>query len=477
VTTDNNRVSAYSGKELPSGWMLATIPEFIGSDSVFSDGDWVESKDQDPEGNVRLIQLADIGDGNYRDKSNRFLTKEKAIELKCTFLEVGDVLVARMPDPLGRACIFPGDEKEAVTVVDVCIIRAEESKINHKWLMHFINSPQSRRTIESLQSGTTRKRISRKNLAKIEFPVPPLPEQERIVAKLEETFTQLEAGVAELRNAKAQLKRYRAAVLKSAVEGELTREWREAHQGEIEPAETLLARILDKRRKKWYAEDGKGKYKEPAAPNTDILPELPKGWVWVRFEQIIVEGPQNGLYLPKTAYDSGFPILRIDDYQNNSSRLSSELRMVTAPEDLLEKYKLSLDDLVINRVNSPSHLGKCLKIADRNLPAIFESNMMRLHLSSYVDVSFVEKYLHSHIGKERLIKNAKWAVNQASINQQDVKNTIVPLPPLEEQKVVAAKIERRLSVADEIEKELDGALVRAERLRGSILKNAFEGKL
>jgi hypothetical protein len=93
--------------------------------------------------------------------------------------------------------------------------------------------------------------------------------------------------------------------------------------------------------------------------------------------RIFREGPQNGLYLPKTAYGSGFPSLRIDDYQNNSSRSSNELRMVTAPEELLDKYRLSLDDLVINRLNGPSHLGKCLKVADRNLPAIFESNMMR----------------------------------------------------------------------------------------------------
>lgn len=76
------------------------------SDGLFVDGDWVESKDQDPDGDVRLIQLADVGDGVFRDRSSRFLTSEKAKELRCTFLEPGDVLVARMPEPLGRACIF-----------------------------------------------------------------------------------------------------------------------------------------------------------------------------------------------------------------------------------------------------------------------------------------------------------------------------------------------------------------------------------
>ena len=113
------------------------------------------------------------------------------------------------------------------------------------------------REFKAKSRGTTISGITKKQLETLEFPLPPRPEQERIVAKIEETFTQLEAGVAELQNAKAQLKRYRAAVLKSAVEGELTREWREAHQGETEPAETLLARILSERRREGKRKAGR----------------------------------------------------------------------------------------------------------------------------------------------------------------------------------------------------------------------------
>lgn len=102
---------------------VQTLAQALRSADVFTDGDWVESKDQDPTGDVRLIQLADIGDGEYLGKSARFLTSSKARELRCTFLKPGDVLIARMPDPLGRACIFPGHLKSAVTVVDVCIVR------------------------------------------------------------------------------------------------------------------------------------------------------------------------------------------------------------------------------------------------------------------------------------------------------------------------------------------------------------------
>ena len=94
--------------ELPPGWELGVIGDVLGGASIFSDGDWVESKDQDPKGDVRLIQLADVGDGVFRDRSNRFLTTSRARELRCTVLSRGDVLIARMPDPLGRACLFPG---------------------------------------------------------------------------------------------------------------------------------------------------------------------------------------------------------------------------------------------------------------------------------------------------------------------------------------------------------------------------------
>lgn len=129
---------------LPRGWAYATLPELITNDGVFTDGDWVESKDQDPEGDVRLVQLADVGDGRYLNKSNRFLMRDKALELGCTFLEPGDVLLARMPDPLGRACIFPGDKRSAVTVVDVCVVRGDSAHFSNRWLMHFLNAPAFR---------------------------------------------------------------------------------------------------------------------------------------------------------------------------------------------------------------------------------------------------------------------------------------------------------------------------------------------
>ncbi len=164
---------------------IMTFPDLIGKTGLFCDGDWVESKDQDPDGDVRLVQLADVGVGRFINKSSRFMTPAKARELKCTYLESGDILIARMPDPIGRACLFPGDLKPCVTVVDVCIIRVDPKIVHSHWLVHFINSANFQRQITNNITGTTRQRISRGNLAKVAIPLPSLEEQKRIAAILD----------------------------------------------------------------------------------------------------------------------------------------------------------------------------------------------------------------------------------------------------------------------------------------------------
>jgi len=134
---------------LPEGWVRAELSDLVGRDGFIVDGDWVESRDQDPNGEVRLTQLADVGDGCFRDRSARFLTRSKAVELRCTYLAPGDVLIARMPDPLGRACVFPQMQRPCVSVVDVCIVRTGVNGVDPRWLMFAMNAPATRRSIEA----------------------------------------------------------------------------------------------------------------------------------------------------------------------------------------------------------------------------------------------------------------------------------------------------------------------------------------
>lgn len=184
------------------------------SAGLFTDGDWVESKDQDPNGEVRLIQLADIGDGCFVDKSRRHLTMEKAKQLRCTFLEEGDLLIARMPEPLGRCCLFPSITQPSVTVVDVCVVRASNITSN-RYLHHAIATSEFRSQVLACASGTTRTRVSRGNLGQLELAMPPLAEQEAIADELD----QISIVAGEQRQAAERLKDLKHGLMSDLLSG------------------------------------------------------------------------------------------------------------------------------------------------------------------------------------------------------------------------------------------------------------------
>lgn len=212
----------------PTNWTTSTLPDLVGKDGLFLDGDWVESKDQDPNGGVRLIQVADVGNGTFRDRSSRYMNRETTARLNCTFLEEGDLLIARLPDPIGRACRLPNLPAPAVTAVDVSILRLGTSEIHPEWLTLMLNTPQFLERCESLAGGTTRKRVSRSNLATIPVPIPPRQEQERIARKLEDLLARARRARAALEAIPQLLDRFRQSVLNAACSGRLTRSWRKS---------------------------------------------------------------------------------------------------------------------------------------------------------------------------------------------------------------------------------------------------------
>ncbi len=189
---------------------------------MIADGDWVESKDQDPNGHVRLTQLADVGDGEFRSRSDRWMNDEQASRLNVNYLQPGDLLMARMPDPLGRTCMVPENIGRAVTVVDVAIIRIIREDINPKFVMWLLNSPDIRQQIEMLASGTTRRRITRKNLGTIDLPMPSFEEQCKIVELLQAQLSRLDAAVADVKQAKLNAAQFRRSLLQAAFTGNLS---------------------------------------------------------------------------------------------------------------------------------------------------------------------------------------------------------------------------------------------------------------
>ena len=277
---------------------LTRIADVLFDADIFTDGDWVETKDQDPDGDVRLTQLADVGDGKWLNKSARFLTSEKARQLKCTYLRSDDLLVARMPDPLGRSCVFPGDSMPCVTVVDVCVIRPNQQRIDNRYLMHVINAPHGRRGIAKHIVGTTPRRISRKNLGKVKVPFPPLAEQKRIAAILDAA----DALRTKRREALAQLDAF------------------------------LQSTFFDM-------------FGDPVIN--------PMGWEVRSLGDVAVKKPNNGIFRRNPEYskslDSGLPVVWVTELFRGTHIDVSESRRLKASHTEIEKYGLLTGDLLFCR--------------------------------------------------------------------------------------------------------------------------------
>jgi type I restriction enzyme S subunit len=493
-------------KQLPVGWTVSTIEDIADVNPRLNKAGISDDL------NVSFVPMPAVGaaDGSIDVSGERLFGEVKK---GFTPFQEGDVLFAKITPCMenGKMAIVPKVENGlGFGSTEFHVLRPKEG-IDARYIYYYVSSKNFRGEAERYMSGAVgQKRVTTPYLKESKIPVAPPEQQKRIVAEIEKQFSRLDEAVTNLKRVKANLKRYKAAVLKAAVEGKLTEKWREEQAAKLEAqgsanaagdttsgaaletAEELLKRILTERRQKWEETElakmkakgkapkddkWKKKYKEPETLDTTNLPELPVGWNWVSMDSLIVWGPQNGLYLPKTAYKPGIAILRIDDYQDGHSREVAGLQQVNTTEENVERYGLERNDFVINRVNSPSHLGKCIVIKTRNLPSLFESNMMRLKLASSIRAEYVELYFHSKCGKTRLIDNAKWAVNQASINQGDVSMTAVPLPPENEQGLIINEVGSRFAIVTSIEAALEANMRRAERLRQSILSKAFSGQL
>jgi type I restriction enzyme S subunit len=175
-----------------------------------------------------------------------------------------------------------------------------------------------------------------------------------------------------------------------------------------------------------------------ADPQSTRFGSIPSHWSCVQLGALIAEGPTNGIYRPLSDYgESGVQILRIDDFDSGNMVLSSQLRRLMIGVADQQRYALKDGDIVINRVNSLSHIGKSMMVSGVNEPTVFESNMMRLRLKEAILPDFLIHVLQSHSIRQQIQTRAKPAVNQASINQTDVRRFWIPLPKLEEQSAIA----------------------------------------
>jgi len=485
--------------ELPKGWELSPISSLISPDGLFTDGDWIESKDQDPNGDVRLIQLADIGDGVFRNKSSRFLTSDKAVELKCTFLKEGDILLARMPDPLGRVCIFPlPDKGKFVTVVDVCIIRTSVDIASSQFLQYAINFAGTRKQIEALQTGTTRKRISRKNLATVKIPLPPLNEQKRIVAKIEELFSELDAGEQSLRDARQQLTLYRQSLLKQAFEGKLTETWRANNPDKLEDPETLLTRIQQERESRYqqqlqdwqqavqqWEENGKEGKKPPRIKKNKVFELVNiestkhpiKGWIQIHFVNLTcsIRGGTTAVPIDEI---TNIPILRSNSIRNANIDYQN-IRYLEAKQKFSSTDYVKLNDLLFTRLNGTvEYVGNCVAVTKEpptNL--VYPDRLYCAKLTAIASPSYIETIFQTPAVRSFIEDRAKSTAGHKRISISDLEDVKIPFMSYDEQQEIVRILDEQFTAIEQNEKEIDHALTQSQALRQSILQKAFSGEL
>ena len=323
------------------------------------------------------------------------------------------------------------------------------------------------------KQGTTVNSIETQKLLAYEIPIAPPDQQKLIVADIEKQFSRLDEGVANLKRVKANLKRYQAAVLKAAVEGKLTEEWRKAHP-DVEPGSELLKRILTERWAKWNA---KGKYKEPTTPNITNFPPLPRGWTLTSVSQLLTEPLCNGISVKGSNTPPGIRALRLSA-MSDAGFDYSDVRYLPLSEDDVQDLWIVEGDFFMSRGNGSLHLvGRGTSAQQPSDPTIFPDTMIRLRLAKYLRESgWLRTIWSSRVVRSQIERKVKTTAGIYKIAQPEVEQITIPLPPLLEQERIVTEVERRFSVITEVEAQMSTNLQRAERLRQTILQHAFTGQ-
>lgn len=334
--------------------------------------------------------------------------------------------------------------------------------------------------LRAASAGSAQGVISKAQLKEIPFKIVGIDQQKRIVAEIEKQFSRLDEAVANLKRVKANLKRYKAAVLKAAVEGRLVVTEAELARREgrsFETGEQLLQRILETRRSQWK---GKGKYKEPVAPDTTDLPELPEGWVWATAEQLtgfitkgttpsaakLSEGPGEVQFLK--VYN-----LTFDGSLNHTYKPAFVSRKTHEGE--LARSKVQAGDVLINIVGPP--LGQVSVVPPVLAEANINQAIARFRPTSPLSSEFLSLILLTEDIMSRAIRRAKTTAGQSNLTLELCRALSIPLPPTDEQARIATEVDRRVTLLRETEAQVDANLKRAERFRQSILNKAFSGEL
>ena len=430
-----------------------------------------------PDRSFTYLDIASIDRSQFRLVSPKVLLGKDAPSRARQKVRSGNVLFSTVRTYLKNIAMVPPEFDGEIASTGFCVLNPAD-ETDHRFIFYCVLNDEFVSKLNPLQRGTSYPAVRDGDVLSQEILLPPLPEQRRIVAEIEKHFTRLDASIDGLKRVQANLKRYRASVLKSACEGKLVPTEAELARSEgldYEPADRLLARILTERRAQWESQEKRrSKFKEPTPPDTTDLPDLPEGWVWATSDQlsIIASGQTpKGIVDIAEVSTRGTPWYRVSDMNTPGNDISMVVASSLISDSDVTRFRLHMRPP--GTIVFPKRGGAIATNKKRRLlvPAAYDLNTMGM-----IPAEGVGDYLWWWFQTIDLSTLADGS-NVPQINHDDIKPLVVPLPPLAEQRRIVSEVERRLSVIQQAEAAVEASLLRAERLRQSILKQAFSGKL
>jgi len=445
--------------DVPTGWKVASLDAL--APRSLSDGDWIETKDQSDDGGVRLIQLADVGVGEFLNKSARYITEETEVRLNCTRLAVGDVLIARLPNPIGRACSFPDIGQPAITAVDVAILRPD-TNVSGEFVVLAMNAPPIRDQIEAYGKGATRFRVSTGHLKTVQVPLPPLAEQHRIVAKVDKLMALCDRLEAAWADREAKRDRLVAASLASLAATNAARAKNYAYSvlGSL-PSITARPNQIKEIRQTIF--------------NLAVRGALSPAHSCWSMPQIVgnLASLQNG-YAFKSEWFSTEGIRLVRNANVGHGRLNWEesVRLPESRAGEYERFRLSEGDVVLTLDRPFIVTGtKVARVTAADLPALLLQRVGRFVLTPRLHADYLFLWINSPHFSEQI--NPGRSNGVPHISSKEVEAATIFVPPVEEQHRIVAKVDALMALCDRLEASLAAAETGRSRLLNALLQDAL----
>ncbi len=423
-----------TGHSLPAAnWSFASLSELLVKPTInIVDGPFgsnLKASEYRDYG-VPILRIQNVKRFNYVLKNIKFITESKARQLTRHAFAAGDIVITKLGAPLGEACILPDDIQSGVIVADLVRLRLDNPYIDKWWLMYAINSPDVAQQLKKATKGTTRPRVNLGHIRNLKLWLPPYKEQRRIVAKIEELFSELDKGIEALTTARKQLKAYRQSVLKHAFDGRLTMDLRST-----QPAwrDTCMGKEIE------------------------FLTSGSRGWA-------------------EYYADSGDTFIRAQNLKHDRLDLT-DIAFVKLPEGNTEglRTRVNVGDVLITITGA--NVTKTGVVNFDWGTAYVSQHVALCRPRPTIRPMFLYWYLVSEAHGRRQLNDAAYGAGKPGLNLDNIRSVTLSLPSAQEQTVVLERIEAALSVEQELTETIDHELQRTSAIRQSILKKAFSGQL